>query len=75
MKESADLVIGRSGDRKSNRTMHNAWSILRAVLHEIFDESAYDRFLHRTHSSRTRESYRAFLQEHESATARKPRCC
>lgn len=53
----------------------NAWSIIQAVFREIFDESAYERFLQRTKTPHTAESYRAFLRERESAMARKPRCC
>jgi hypothetical protein len=48
---------------------------LRAALHEIFDESAYDRFLLRTHASRSAASYRAFTRERDAAMAEKPRCC
>jgi len=51
------------------------WSIVRAALREIFDESAYDRFLARTHSERSASSYRAFMRERENAMARKQRCC
>ncbi len=48
---------------------------IRAVVCEIFDESAYERFLQRTTASPSVESYRAFMRERESAIARKPRCC
>jgi hypothetical protein len=48
---------------------------IRATLHEIFDESAYDRFLQRTKAERSIESYRAFVREREGAMARKPKCC
>ena len=46
-----------------------------ATLREIFDENAYERFLQRTDSVRSVESYGAFLREKEAVTARKPRCC
>jgi hypothetical protein len=46
-----------------------------ATLREIFDESAYDRFLQRTQAARSVESYSAFLREREAGTLRKPRCC
>jgi hypothetical protein len=125
MKASGDLVIGRSGDRKSEFTAetrrrgeeiskhlttetrrhgescessdfpdhpitcnhpitrsHSAPAVfrrliqtLRAVLREIFDESAYDRFLLRTQSSRSIASYRAFTRERDAAMLKKPRCC
>jgi hypothetical protein len=48
---------------------------LRAVLREIFDESAYDRFLLRTHAMRTAASYRDFTRERDAAMVKKPRCC
>jgi hypothetical protein len=48
---------------------------LRATLREIFDESAYDRFLLQTGDSRSSESYRAFMQEKEREMARRPKCC
>jgi hypothetical protein len=53
----------------------NAISTFRAMLREIFDESAYDRFLLRTHASRSIASYRAFTRERDAAMLKKPRCC
>ena len=49
--------------------------IIRTMLSEIFDESAYDRFLVRTHASRSVASYRAFTRERDAAMVKKPRCC
>jgi len=48
---------------------------LRAVVREIFDESAYDRFLLRTHASRSVASYREFTRERDAAMLKKPKCC
>jgi hypothetical protein len=48
---------------------------LRAVVREIFDESAYDRFLLRTRASRSVASYREFTRERDAAMVKKPRCC
>jgi hypothetical protein len=48
---------------------------LLAALREIFDESAYDRFLLRTSAARSIASYRAFTRERDAAMQRKPRCC
>lgn len=50
-------------------------SLLLSVLREIFDESAYDRFLSRNHFASSPQSYAAFLREHELIKARRPRCC
>jgi hypothetical protein len=53
----------------------NAIRTFRATLREIFDESAYDRFLLRTQASRSTASYREFTRERDAAMAKKPRCC
>ena len=50
-------------------------NILIATLREIFDENAYQRFLVRTGSAASTQSYRAFMREREAGMARKPRCC
>ena len=67
------------GDTEARRTsgnwIQNAWNIFRAALAEIFDESPYVRFLERTGSARSKESYRDFMRERASASAEKPRCC
>jgi len=51
------------------------WRLLCAILCEIFDESAYDRFLQRTNAWPSVASYRAFQRERENSMAQKPRCC
>jgi len=61
----------RSGPRRTFNTAR----LLMAVLREIFDESAYYRFLKRTRTERSRESYAEFLRENAIVTARRPRCC
>jgi hypothetical protein len=53
----------------------NAIRILLATLREIFDESAYDRFLLRTHAFRSVASYREFTRERDATMLKKPRCC
>jgi hypothetical protein len=57
------------------RKMRRFVEILVATLREIFDESAYARFLGRNGLNSTPESYAAFLREHDLAAARRPRCC
>jgi hypothetical protein len=52
-----------------------ALRLLGATLQEIFDESAYQRFLIRGSVSPSVESYAAFVAEHEKIRARRPRCC
>lgn len=49
--------------------------IMWAMLREIFDESAYARFLQRNRMVSSRAAYAAFLRESETARARRPRCC
>ena len=46
-----------------------------AVLREIFDESAYTRFLDRNQLEHSRSNYAAFRCEHEDSKAHRPRCC
>jgi hypothetical protein len=50
-------------------------TILLAMLREIFDESAYARFLSRHGLTSSVEAYAAFVREAEIVKARKPRCC
>jgi hypothetical protein len=50
-------------------------SLLVSALREIFDESAYARFLTRKQITSSREAYAAFCRESEVAKARRPRCC
>jgi len=52
-----------------------ALSLLRAALLEIFDESAYARFLTRMRLASSPDAYAAFLREQEAAKSRRPRCC
>ena len=57
------------------RRLREFFKTVLAVLREIFDENAYQRFLLRTNSAASVESYRRFQRERESAMATKPRCC
>jgi hypothetical protein len=50
-------------------------SLVWAALEEIFEESAYSRFLQRNQVASSREAYAAFLREQEFSKARRPRCC
>ncbi len=53
----------------------SARDICVAVMREIFDENAYERFLVRSGQCRSVDSYREFIREGEAAMSRKPRCC
>jgi hypothetical protein len=48
---------------------------LLATLREIFDESAYTRFLARTQMKSSSAAYAAFWREREAVHARRPKCC
>jgi hypothetical protein len=50
-------------------------NLLWAALQEIFEESAYQRFLQRNNLATSREAYAAFVREQEFSKARRPRCC
>lgn len=49
--------------------------IFLATLREIFDESAYARFLNQRQLTSSRAAYAAFRRENEGTKARRPRCC
>jgi hypothetical protein len=56
-------------------SVSNVLAVLAAALREIFDESAYMRFLSRERMVSSREAYAAFCREYDAAKARRPRCC
>jgi hypothetical protein len=49
--------------------------LLLATVREIFDESAYRRFLTRHQLNTNRASYALFLEDQEIRKARQPKCC
>jgi hypothetical protein len=57
-----------------NRIVKSA-KIVMAMLREIFDEAAYDRFLGRRQMASSPSAYAAFRQEFEDAKMRRPKCC
>jgi hypothetical protein len=72
----------RHGDTEESRAKHvflerahSIWDAALGILREVFDESAYERFLARSGKQRSVNSYREFSRERESSLARKPRCC
>ena len=46
-----------------------------AVLREIFDESAYSRFLRSRQIASSADAYAAFCREREADYQRRTRCC
>jgi hypothetical protein len=49
--------------------------ILASLLQEIFDESAYHRFLERNQISSSTTAYAAFQEENDRWRAQRPKCC
>jgi hypothetical protein len=50
-------------------------TLLLSALREIFDETAYSRFLSRHGMTSCPNAYAAFLREYEGLKARRPKCC
>ena len=61
--------------RKMRRGAGKGIAMLRAMLREIFDESAYERFLLRNALAPSRSAYALFLREAGIRRERRPRCC
>lgn len=55
--------------------IRRGFNLARSILLEIFDESAYARFLERRGTAASREAYAEFLREGQAARERRPRCC
>ena len=72
---------GLKSDRKQAQisaiaaVIRRPFAIFAAALREIFEESAYDRFLARAQEKSSPAAYAKFLQETEAARARRPKCC
>ncbi len=71
----AGATVGASSVEQSSTSFTRAFALLVSALREIFDESAYARFLSRREIASSREAYAAFCREYEAAKARRPRCC
>lgn len=74
---SAHAVSGSSHETtiRMRFWLRDGWRLLRAAVREIFDESAYDRYLLRAKAPRSVASYRNFMHERDAAMMKKPRCC
>lgn len=79
----ADTLVREKLKAKANQKKGNAvraeivrtCAVFLATLREIFDESAYARFLTRRNVQSSPEAYGDFLRESEAARARRPKCC
>jgi hypothetical protein len=61
--------------RLLTKQLKSCAQVLLAALREIFDESAYARFLSQRQLASSRAAYAAFRQEYEVTKMRRPRCC
>jgi hypothetical protein len=50
-------------------------AVLAALLKEVFDESAYSRFLKRHRLASSATAYAEFQKENDRLRARRPKCC
>ncbi len=50
-------------------------AVVASLLREIFDESAYCRFLERNRISSSTAAYAAFREENDRLKAQRPKCC
>jgi hypothetical protein len=55
--------------------IRNFVATILAILQEIFDETAYARFLQRARAAPSRAAYAEFRREFEQAKARRLKCC
>jgi hypothetical protein len=62
-------------DSRGRLSLRELFGLIVAVLREIFDESAYKRFLDRSRLESSPNAYAIFLRENEQAKSRSPRCC
>jgi hypothetical protein len=56
-------------------TLSKIASVSLAMLREIFDESAYERFLAQHQLTSSAAAYSSFCHERDHSRARRPRCC
>lgn len=72
-------ICGVEGPLPLMRTLIQHFNRMRrlaaAILREIFDEAAYERFLSRQNERASVDSYAAFRRDHEQQNLRRPRCC
>ena len=62
-------------DSRGRLSLRELFRLIVAVLREIFDEAAYERFLDRSRLESSPNAYAIFRRENEQAKSRRPRCC
>jgi len=75
MKVRTDPKIRGRGRPRYTNWLRELADVFVRVIREIFDESAYARFLSRTQTQSSPQAYAAFRRENELLKARRPRCC
>jgi len=55
--------------------LRHFYAVVLAAMREIFDESAYARFLAEEGLAPSRRAYQLFLRESAAQRQRRPRCC
>jgi hypothetical protein len=75
VRETLEAGPGRAKASAIFVAIIRSFTVLVAALREIFDESAYQRFLDRTHQQSSPNAYARFRRENEQAKSRRPRCC
>jgi hypothetical protein len=70
----ATAALGCPVEQRSTWFRH-VLQLLLATVREIFDESAYQRFLTHHHLNSSRRSYALFLEDQETRKVRQPKCC
>ena len=75
VREKPEARTHQASARAISVAIIHSFRVLAAALREIFDESAYQRFLDRSHLESSPNAYKTFQQENEQAKSRRPRCC
>ena len=71
MSARATLPFASAAIARASRAL----TLAREILREIFDESAYERFLTRRGLASSSAAYSEFLKENDVRRGRRPRCC
>jgi hypothetical protein len=71
----ADILTRQAWRSRRTSRLQHAAALMAAIAREIFDESAYQRFLNRTQMQAGTESYAEFRKEQDELRARRARCC
>jgi hypothetical protein len=75
VREMSKARVDRAGTNPILAAILRLFTVFRAVISEIFDESAYQRFLDRSQLQSSANAYATFRKENDQAKSRRPRCC